>query len=77
MVSLDAGKQLRLPCPATVVVRHPRYDIADRHGAALHVRLVDHLHLDAAVALDPQEPDGNALNGSSRASVPVGNGSAP
>ena len=55
--ALDAGEQLRLSCPAaTAVVRHPRDDVADWHGAPLHMRLVDHLHLPAAVALDPQEP---------------------
>jgi hypothetical protein len=39
--------------------------------------LVDHLDLAAAVALDPQNHDGNALNGSARASAGVGSGSVP
>ena len=38
------------------------------------VRLADHLHLAAAVALDAQEPGRERANGSSRASAPEGNG---
>jgi hypothetical protein len=46
----------RLPCPpATALVAHLAEDGAERHRAA-SCRLVDHLHLAAAVAGDAQEP---------------------
>ena len=62
--ALDAGEQLRLPCPAAAaVVAHLVEDVADRHVGPREVHLVDHLHLAAAVALDAQEPDGNAAKG--------------
>jgi hypothetical protein len=56
---LDAGKQLRLGCqPAAAVMTHPGQDVAQRPGPPSGVRLIDHLHLAAAVALDVQEPRG-------------------
>ena len=55
----DAGEQLRLPCAAaTAVVTHAGKDDAERQTALRlgDVRLIDHAHLAAAIALDAQEP---------------------
>jgi hypothetical protein len=54
----DAGEQFRLLRPsAAAVVPHSVEDVVDQHvGASLHVHLVDHPHLAAAIALDPEEP---------------------
>jgi hypothetical protein len=41
---------------AAAVMTHLVEDPTDRHVAARHVRLVDHLHLAAAIAFDAQEP---------------------
>jgi len=60
------------PAPAAVMAR-PGDDLADQHVALCRVDLVHHPVLAAAVAGD----DGKALNGSSRASRPVGSGASP
>jgi hypothetical protein len=67
------------PCPATAaVVAHAVDDVADRHGAFRGVRLVDHLHLAAAIALDAQEPRREgAASGSPMASAAGGSESLP
>jgi hypothetical protein len=55
--AFDAGQQLHLPCPtAAAVMAHAGDDIADRHIAPLHVRLVEHAVLPAPIAGDPEEP---------------------
>ena len=75
---LDAGKQLRLGCqPAAAVMAHPGQDVAQRPGPPSGVRLIDHLHLAAAVALDAQEPRRERGERLARASAPVGSGSLP
>jgi len=55
--ALDAGKQLRLPCPAAApVVAHLVDDVADQHGALRGVHLVHHALLPAPRTRDAQEP---------------------
>ena len=55
--TLDAGQQLRLPCPAAAaVVPHSIEDNAKGHVGSRRVHLVHHLHLAAAVAVNPQDP---------------------
>jgi hypothetical protein len=75
--ALDAAEQLRLAGePAATVVAHTSEDGAQGPVPPPGVRLVDHLHLAAAVALDRRNHDGNATNGSPMASAPEG-GSVP
>jgi len=55
--ALDAGQQLRLAGEAAAsLVVHLGEDLADRHGGPRVMRLIDHLHLAAAIAFDAQEP---------------------
>jgi hypothetical protein len=76
--ALDAGQQFHPPCPAAAaVMAHSVEDGTDRRVALRGVRLVDHPVSAAAVAGDALNHEGNAANGSSRASAPVGSLSSP
>ena len=78
--ALDAGQQLDLASPtSTTIVAHALDDIAKQHFPPLKVGLDEEPVLPAPVASDAQHSiqDGNAANGSSIASAPVGSGASP
>ena len=62
---------------AAAVVAHLVEDVADQYAALRGVDPVEHALVPTALAGDAHDHDGNAANGSSRASAPVGSGSLP
>ena len=77
--ALDAAHKLRASSPAAaVVVPHPGDDVADRQVVLPLVRPIEIISgCPQSSQVTRRNPDGKALNGSSRASRPLGSGSLP